>query len=124
LVGSGSAFLWRYFGGPISGPAVSRTDEASQLTIAVQGLQQSQQGTAADVRQTLDILQAQQAAIKRMSDEIAELAAKVDVLNTRARDAEAAAPPVHKPPLKKQASKPVGSEPALSAPVPAAEEKQ
>ena len=124
FVGSGSAFFWRYFGGPVTGPAVSTPDVTSQLTSAVQGLQQSQQAIAADVKQTLDSLTAQQAAIKRMSDEIAQLAAKLDVLNTRARDAEAAAPPVHKPPPKKPVSKPVGHEPASPAPVPAAEEKQ
>ena len=125
LVGSGSAFLWRYFGAPVTGPGISTIDETSQLTIAVQGLQQSQQAIAADVKQTQDSLTAQQAAIKRMSDEIAQLAAKVDLLNSRAREAEAAAPPVHKPPPpRKPASKPVGREPASPAPLPAAEEKQ
>jgi hypothetical protein len=58
-----------------------------------------------------------------MSDEIAQLAAKVDVLNSRARDGEAA-PPVHKPPPKKLAPKPVGHEPASAVPLPAEEEKK
>jgi hypothetical protein len=39
LIGSGSAFLWRYYGGSITwptGPAVSKMDEISRLTVTLQ----------------------------------------------------------------------------------------
>ena len=120
-IGSGSAFLWYYHGAAIAGPAGPKTDAISQLTVTLQGLQQSQQGIATDVRRNQEI---QQADIKRLSDEIAQLAAKLDLIQRSAREAQAAAPPVHKPP-KKLASKPVVHEPASqAAALLTAEEKQ
>jgi hypothetical protein len=117
-IGSGSAFLWYYYdGAAIAGPAASKTDAISQLTVTLQGLQQSQQ----DVRRNQEI---QQVDIKRLSDEIAQLAAKLDLIQSSAREAQAAAPPVHKPP-KKLASKPVVHDPASqAAALLTAEEKQ
>ena len=117
LIGGGSAVLWHYFSGSLSGPAVSRTDEISQLTSTLKGLQQSQQDIALDVRQDKQMLQAQQANIKRLFDEIFQLAAKLDSLQSSLRDAQASAPPlVQKPAPKKPASKPVVHEPASQAP--------
>jgi hypothetical protein len=115
LIGSGSAFLWYYYGAAIAGPAASKTDAISQLTVTVQGLQQSQQGIAVDVRRNQEMLQGQQADIKRLSDEIAQLAAKLDLIQSNAREAQAAAQLVHKPPPRKLASKPVVQEPASPA---------
>jgi uncharacterized protein HemX len=126
LIGGGSAVLWHYFSGSLSGPAVSRTDEISQLTSTLKGLQQSQQDIALDVRQDKQMLQAQQANIKRLFDEIFQLAAKLDSLQSSLRDAQASAPPsVQKPAPKKPASKPVVHEPASQAPASVTpEEKQ
>ena len=55
-IGSGSAFLWYYNGAAIAGPAASKTDAISQLTVTLEGLQQSQQGVAADVRRNQEML--------------------------------------------------------------------
>ena len=115
LIGSGSAFLCYYYGAAIAGAAASKTDAISQLTVTVQGLQQSQQGIAVELRRSQEILQGQQADIKRLSDEIAQLAAKLDLIQGSAREAQAAAQPVHKPPPRKLASKPVVHEPASQA---------
>ena len=112
LIGSGSAFLWYYYGAAITELAASKTDAISQLTVTVQGLQQSQQSIAVDVRRNQEILQGQQADIKRLSDEIAQLATKLDLIQSSAREAQAAAQPVHKPPPRKLASKSVVHEPA------------
>ena len=112
LIGSGSAFVWYYYGAAITGPAASKTDAITQLTVTVQDLQQSQQSIAVDVRRNQEILQGQQADIKRLSDEIAHLATKLDLIQSSAREAQAAAQPVHKPPSRKLASKPVVHEPA------------
>jgi len=125
LIGGGSAFLWHYYGGTITVSATSKTDTISQLTVTLEGLQRSQQGIAADVRRNQEMLQAQQADIKRLSEEIAQLAAKLDLLQGIAREAKAAAPSVHKPPPNKPASKPVVHEPASQATVSLApDEKQ
>lgn len=102
LIGAGSAFLWHYYSGSLSEPAISRLDEISQLKTTLQGLQ-SQQG--AEVQRNQEMLQAQQADIKRLSEEVAQLTAKLDLLQSSARDAEAAIPPTHKPPPKKPAPK-------------------
>jgi hypothetical protein len=112
LIGSGLAFLWYYYGAAITGAAASKTDAIAQLTVTVQGLQQFQQGIAVDVRRNQEILQAQQADIKRLSDEVAQLATKLDFIQSSAREAQAAAQPVHKPPPRKLASKPAVHEPA------------
>jgi hypothetical protein len=112
LIGSGSAFLWYYYGAAITGLAVFKSDAIAQLTVTVQGLQQSQQGIAVDVRRNQEILQGQQADIKRLSDEVAQLATKLDLIQSSAREAQAAAQPVQKPPPRKLASKPVVREPA------------
>jgi hypothetical protein len=118
LIGGGSAFLWHSYGGSLSEPAISKTDEISQLKAALQGLQQSQQGTAIDVGRDQEMLQAQQADIKRLSDQISQLATKPDSLQNSARDAQASAPqPVQKPVPKKPASKPVVREPASPTPL-------
>ena len=122
LLGSGSAYLWRSYES-IAEPGVPKTDEISQLTGALRGLQQSQQGMAADVRRNQEMLQAQQARIERLSDEIAQLTAKLDLSQSSAREAEAST--AHKPPPKKPASKPIVHQPAsqpLVSPTP--EEKQ
>jgi len=47
LIGGGSAFLWHYYGSSITGPAASKTDAMSQLTVTLERLQQYQQGIAA-----------------------------------------------------------------------------
>jgi uncharacterized coiled-coil protein SlyX len=126
LIGGGSAVLWHYFSGSLSEPAVSKTDEISQLTSTLKGLQQSQQDIALDVRHDEQMLQAQQANIKRLSDQIFQLAAKLDSLQSSLRDAQASAPPsVQKTAPKKPASKPVVHEPASQAPASVTpEEKQ
>ena len=125
LIGGGSAFLWHYHGGSITGPAASNTDAISQLTVTLEGLQQYQQGIAADVRRNQEMLQAQQADIKQLSEEITRLAAKLDLLQGIAREAKAAAPSVHNPPPKKPASKAAVHESASQATVSLApEEKQ
>ena len=99
-------------------PDISKTDEISQLKAALQGLQQSQQGTAVDLRRDQEMLQAQQADIKRLSEEVAQLAAKLDLLQGSARDAQASAPPpVQRPVPKKPASKPAVREPASPTPL-------
>ena len=91
LIGGGSAFLWHYYGSSITGPAASKTDAMSQLTVTLERLQQYQQGIAADVRRNQEMLQAQQADIKQLSEEITQLAAKLDLLQGIAREARAAA---------------------------------
>jgi uncharacterized protein HemX len=113
LIGAGSAFLWHSaYSGSIAA-AAAKEEEISHL---LQGLQQSQQGTAAEVRRNQEIFQAQQADIKRLSDEVSQLAAKLELIQGTAREAQAAAPPIHKPPPKKPAPKRVVHEPEPSAP--------
>ena len=120
-IGSSSAFIWYYYSAAIAGPAASKMDAISQLTVTLQGLQQSQQGIAIEVRRNQE---GQQTDIKRLSDEIAQLAAKLDLIQSSAREAQAAVQPVHKPP-RKLASKPVVHEPASqAATLLTAEEKQ
>jgi hypothetical protein len=70
------------------------------------------------------MLQAQQADIKQLSEEITQLASKLDLLQGIAREARAAAPSVHNPPPKKPASKPVAHESASQATISLAPEEE
>jgi hypothetical protein len=118
LIGSGSAFLWRYYSDAIIAPVAAKLDVISQSTVTLQHLRQSQRSIADDVRRNREMLEAQQADLRRLSVEISQFAAKLDSLQKSARDAQASAPaPSQKPALRKPASKPVVHEHAPPRPL-------
>jgi uncharacterized coiled-coil protein SlyX len=104
LFGSASALLWYAWGGgfpalpsflpsftssatPGSAPA-----ETPDKPVALKDFQAFQQQIAATVQATAQLVAAQQAEIKRLSDQVAALAAKIDTLQPAAATAQAAAP--------------------------------
>ena len=94
--GSGSALLWRTFGG---GPILpSPTLTASAENQSGQGdLEAFRQQITGSVQSTQQLLAAQQAEIKRLSDLVSVLSGKLDLLQRPVTSAQAAMPVVAAP---------------------------
>jgi uncharacterized coiled-coil protein SlyX len=110
LFGSASAVLWNAWGNSLpalpsfaSGPA-----EVPDKTVGLKDFQGFQQQIAATLQSTAQLVAAQQAEIKRLSDQVAALAAKIDAQQRAAASAQAAAPapppPAPAAPRKKPAA--------------------
>ena len=98
-LGSGLAFGWRYYGKDYAGLAGQKTEARPDVSIRLQELQQSQQAIAADAQRNQEMLAAQQEEIKRLSEQIAQVAGNLDSLRASIEGAQASAPP---PPQKKK----------------------
>jgi hypothetical protein len=115
--GSGAAFAWHGYGGgelmTAALTATPKTAPAPQAAAAqdalLRNLADAQQQAAAIAQHNQDLLQAQAAEIKRLSEAVAQLSTRVDGLGVR--NAQAAVP---SPALKKPAA------PKVAAPKPAA----
>ena len=119
--GSGAAFVWRGdVGGALSALTSAPTPASAPLAqdALLKSIVEAQQNATAIDQRNQDLLQAQTAEIKRLSDAVSRLATQVDALNVRA--AQAVVPP-HTP--KKPAPKAVAPKPAAPVP-PTPEEKQ
>ena len=100
LFGSASALVWHAsdYGFPAlpsfasaTGPAAAPADIPDK-TVGLKDFQAFQQQIAGTVQSTAQLVAAQQAEIKRLSDQVAALAAKIDTLQRPAASAQAAAP--------------------------------
>ena len=122
--GVGSAFLWQAYG---NGLSVFRTGTATpeptapDKPVGLADFQAFQQQIVGSMQSTEQVLAAQEAEIKRLSDEVAALSAKLDLVQHPVAPAEALAPgPVAPPSRKKPAApKPVGAISTGGAPLPA-----
>ncbi len=110
VVGVVSALLWHTWsdGVPIFPSAASEkpaaAEAAANRTVGVADFQAFQQQIAGTMQSTSQLLGAQQAEIKRLSDQIAALAARIDALQSPAASASA------------QAALPTAPTPAPAAP--------
>jgi flagellar basal body-associated protein FliL len=123
--GSGAAFAWHgYGGGELTTGALSSAPKAApaQQAAAAQdallrNLAEAQQRATAIAQRNQELLQAQDAQIKRLSDAVSQLATRVDGLGVR--NAQAAVPlPAPKKPVapKIAAPKPAAPAPLSLAP--------
>jgi uncharacterized coiled-coil protein SlyX len=113
-VGVGLAFFWRAYGGSVAAlpsvASVSRPAAApgvagpAEMGVGLSDLQTVQQQLAGQVQAATQLLASQQAEIKRLSDQLAALTAKIDALQQ----------PVTPPPVPKQVA-PVRKKPAAPA---------
>jgi uncharacterized coiled-coil protein SlyX len=101
LLGSASAWAWYAWGGGF--PALpsftssaatpgAAPGEVADKTVGLKDFQAFQQQIAATMQSTAQLVAAQQAEIKRLSDQVAALTAKIDTLQPPAASAQAAAP--------------------------------
>jgi uncharacterized coiled-coil protein SlyX len=122
LFGSASALLWHAWGGGLSelpsftssAAPGSASAEIPDKTVGLKDFQVFQQQIAATMQSTAQLVAAQQAEIKRLSDQVAVLAAKIDTLQRPPASAQAAAP-VPPPPAPPPAAR---KKPAAAKPPP------
>ena len=123
--GSASALIWRTFGG---GPILpSMTSSAAPAAVAVAQTPSGQADLAAlrqeitgSVQSTQALLAAQQAEIKRLSEQVSALSSKLELMQRGVASAQAAIPvpqPVASAPKKKPEAKPAAAKPAQARPV-------
>jgi uncharacterized coiled-coil protein SlyX len=129
ILGAGSAFLWRAYsdGGSIyaavasdKSPAADTADKA----VAQKDFLAFQQQIAGTLQSTSQLVTGQQAEMKRLSDQVSALTAKIDTLQRPPASAQAAipAPPPAAPPAvrkKPAAPKPAAGISTGGAPLPA-----
>jgi uncharacterized coiled-coil protein SlyX len=122
LIGSSAAFLWREYGGALDDFTIVKP-EATPQAVSSKVFDEYQQAVAGNLRRYSGMLEAQDAEIKRLSDQVLHLTMKMDSLESHARDAQAAISPAPKAASKKPAAKPRISTGGAPLP-PAPEEKQ
>jgi len=105
LLGSGSAWLWDISGRSLpalpsftSSGAAPQPAEVPDKGVGLKDFQAFQQQIAATLQSTAQLVAAQQAEIKRLSDQLAALTAKIDTLQNSATSAQVAAPAPPPPP--------------------------
>jgi hypothetical protein len=96
VIGASSAVLWRSYGGrlPALPSFASGTEPAAVVDkpVGSKDFQALQQQIAGSAQSTAQLLATQQAEIKRLADQVAVLAAKVDLLERPTASAQASLP--------------------------------
>jgi uncharacterized coiled-coil protein SlyX len=112
LFGAASALLWHAWSGGLpalpsftSGAPGAAPAQVPDKTVGLKDFQAFQQQIAATMQSTAQLVAAQQAEIKRLSDQVSALAAKIDALQPPAASAPAAAPVPPPPPPPSAAKK-------------------
>ena len=101
MAGIVSALLWRSYGdglpsfpsfASVTAPAATPAAQAPDKPVGSKDFQAFQQQIAASLQSTAQLVAAQQAEIKRMSDQVIALSAKIDTLQRPPASAQAAIP--------------------------------
>jgi hypothetical protein len=122
LIGSGAAFLWHGYEGALERFPIFGSETAAQ-SVSLRSFDEYQRAVAGDLRRYSEILELQDLEVKRLADQVLNLTTKMDLLESRTRDAQAAIAPAPKEAAKKPGGKPRMS--TSEAPsFPAREEKQ
>jgi uncharacterized coiled-coil protein SlyX len=101
-IAAGAAAFWQFYRGGFSDAIVARQDNSSETAPVARDLDTSQQQSTDQVQALQQDLVAQQAATRRLSDEVDALTTKVDALQQSFASAPVtvgrAPPPRRKPP--------------------------
>jgi len=116
--GSGAAFLWHGYDGAqfVAALKAAPAPQAAAQEALMKGLAEAQQRATAIAQRSQELLQAQDAQIKRLSDTVSQLATRVDALSVRNAQASVAPPAPKKPVPKAVAPKPSAPAPLSLAP--------
>jgi uncharacterized coiled-coil protein SlyX len=126
--GSGSALIWRTFGGGSILPSLTSSTvavAAAEKPSAQADLSALRQEITGSVQSTQQVLAAQQAEIKRLSEQVSALNGKLELLQRPVTSAQAAipapVPPAPKavapaPKKKPEAAKPIAAKPDEAKP--------
>lgn len=119
MFGAASALLWNAWGNGLpalpsftSGAAPGAAPaNVPDKTVGLKDFQAFQQQVAATMQSTAQLVAAQQAEIKRLSDQLSALAAKIDALQRPPASAQAAAPVPPPPPPPAARKRPAAAKP-------------
>jgi uncharacterized coiled-coil protein SlyX len=102
MIGSGSAFAWRAYGGsPYPGFALGSSAVPESKPVGRDEFNAFKQQLAAQTQSNAQALAAQQAELKRVSDQLAAVSAKLDALQSSISSARASIPAAMPIPAKK-----------------------
>jgi len=110
--GSGSAYAWRAFDGNSMLLRASTTQTAEGDLAGQRHVEEIRQLIAASAQSTERVLAAQQAELKRLTDQVALLTNKLNLLQQPITTAQGAIASPPAPPKKPAATKPLGAKPA------------
>jgi hypothetical protein len=113
LIGAGT-FVWYEYGGM---PETLARFKGAPPVVSLKAFEQYQQAIAESLRRDHELLEAQDAELKRLSDQFSQLATKLDLLE-KARDAQATLVNDPKAAPKKPATKPAPRISTGGAPLP------
>ena len=116
-IGGGAALLWHEYGEAFLALPILKPETPPQV-VSLRAFGEYQQAVAGDLRRNSEMLQAQDAELKRLSDQVLQLVMKMDLLESKARDAQAAIVNAPKPAAKKSAAKPAARISVGGAPLP------
>ena len=117
LLGAGAAFFWHEYGSALEA-LTSFKSEAAPPIVSLKTFEEYQQAVDGSLQRDHELLKIQDAQLKRMSDQVLQLVMKLDLLESNARNAQAAIPLAPKAPAKKPAERPRIS--IVGAPLPPA----
>ena len=101
VVGVASALLWRAYSGGVpvlpsfasgAAPGAASPPDAADKAVGFKEFQALQQQIAASLQSSAQLVAAQQAEIKRLSDQVSSLSAKIDALQPSSASVQAAVP--------------------------------
>jgi hypothetical protein len=101
LIGAGAAFLWYEYD-----RSFSFKSETAPPVVSLKTFEEYQQAVDGSLQRDHELLKIQDAQLKRMSDQVLQLVMKLDLLESNARNAQAAIPLAPKAPAKKPAERP------------------
>ena len=116
-IGGGGALLWHEYGATFLALPILKTETPPQV-VSLLAFGEYQQSIAGDLRRNSEMLQAQDAELKRLSDQVLQLVMKMDLLESKARDAQAAILNAPKAAPKKPAAKSASRISVGGAPLP------
>jgi hypothetical protein len=101
LIGAGAAFFWHEYDS-----SLSFKSETAPPVVSLKAFEEYQQAVDGRLQRDHELLKIQDAQLKRMSDQVLQLVAKLDLLESNARNAQAAIPVAPKAASKKPAERP------------------
>lgn len=122
LIGSGAAFLWHGYDSALEGLPIFKSETAPQA-VSLKSFDDFQRVVTENLQRYDEILRDQDAVVKQLTDQVLHLNTRMDSLESRARDAQAAIPAAPKEAPKKPAAKPPAFTGGVPLP-PVREEKQ
>jgi hypothetical protein len=102
LIGAGAAFFWYEYDSSLE----ARKSETAPPVVSLKSFEDYKQAINESLQRDHELLKIQDAQLKRMSDQVLQLIMKLDLLESNARNAQAAIPPAPKAAPKKPAERP------------------